>query len=320
MVFEIDKLKNYIESNRGNPKVLYIDLYVKKVRLLIYSDEFMEHINNQIPYIISNDFFDNYDSTIVLWKEKDPSAPDIIREYDKQTETYYYGVKNLEYEEFIKQGHFLVHTFAEILNTKKSSLVHGASIGINGEGVLICARGQRGKSTLSVLSMFYGMEYVSDDYLLLEKDDSGQIFASPIYSIITLSPYMADKMKDKLSSAAKLGNNARKDKYVFNIACMHESFRKHYLIKTLIFPEILDCEKPFIRIASSSEKSRALAQLLHSTAVQMGTELDTVGTRKLIGMVNKFNCYYIGLSSNIDDNAKLLKKFVINKEYEKNEV
>ena len=319
MGIEISKLKKYIEACYGNPEVIWLDLQVKRVRLLVYSEEFKQHIESQIPYIISKDNSERYDATIVLWKEKDPAAPDIIKEYDKETETYYYGVKNLEYEEFIKQGHFLVQTFFQILNTECSSLVHGAAVGMNGEGVLFCARGQRGKSTLSVMAMFLGTDYVSDDYLLIEKDDSNQIFASPIYSIITLSPYMTDKMKKYLDGAVKLGLNARKDKIVFNIAYMHSSFRKHYPIKALVFPEIVDCEKPFIRKASLSEKNRAVTQLLHSTAVQMNAQCDTAGTKKLIDMVNQFDCYYIGLSRNIEQNAKILKKFVEERGY-RNEI
>ena len=320
MAFEIKALKRYIEAGHGSAKVQYLDLHIKRVRLLVYSEEFFEHIRNQIPYIVSTEASDHYDATIVLWKEEDAAAPDIIREYDPLTETYYYGVKNLQYEEFIKQGHFLVHTFYQILNTESSSLVHGAAVGMNGEGVLLCARGQRGKSTLTVLSMYLGMEYVSDDYLLLQKDADDQVYASPLYSIITLSPFMTEKMQDQLIQAVKLGKNARKDKFVFNIACMHDRFRKHYPIKALVFPEIVDCEKPFIRKATASEKGRAVTQMLHSTAVQMNSEHDTSGTRKLIGMINRFDCYYIGLSGDIEQNAKLLKEFVERREYEKNEV
>lgn len=315
MAFDPEALRKYIETTNPAPGVIYLDLQVKRVRLLVYSPEFDQHIENQIPYIISPDRSDRYDATVILWKERAADAPGIIREYDPETETYYYGVKNLSYEEFIRQGHFLVHTFSDILNTDRSSLVHGAAVGMDGEGVLLCARGQRGKSTLTVLAMYLGMEYVSDDYLILEKDETGQVLASPIYSIITLSPFMTEKMKDDLVHAVKLGNNARKDKYVFNISCMHERFRKRYPIRALVFPEITDTEKPFIRKATPAEKSRAMVQMLDSTAVQMGTRHDRAGTRKLIGMISGFDCYYIGLSGDIEQNAKLLKKFVQRREY-----
>lgn len=320
MAVKVEELKEYIKLNYGTPKIVYLDMQVKRVRLLVYSEEFIPYIEYQIPYIISNDVSERYDATVVLWKEQDDAAPDIIQEYDAETNTYYYGVKNLEYEEFIKQGHFLVHTFYKILNTGSSSLVHGAVVGADGEGVLLCARGQRGKSTLTVLSMFRGMEYVSDDYLLLENDENNRVFASPIYSIITLSPLMTDRMKSDLAEAMKLGNNARKDKYVFNISCMHDSFRKHYPIKALVFPEIMNCDEPFIRKATNLEKGRAMTQILHSTATQMGAERDTEATRKLIGMLQPFDCYFMGLSGDIEQNVRVLKDFIEKREYNKNEV
>ncbi len=109
--------------------------------------------------------------------------------YDKNTNTYYYGVRNLEPEEFIKEGHIFVQMFNKIVKTETSNLVHGAVVGMDNQGILFCARGQRGKSTLAVLAMMKGFEYVSDDYLVLEKDED-KLYSHPIYSIITLSPRM----------------------------------------------------------------------------------------------------------------------------------
>ena len=317
MEFEAKELKEYVEKKYTLYRVVYLDLYVKRVKLLVYSNEFDQYIDNQIPYVVSKDNEDRYDASIVLWKEIDEDAPEFINSFDQETNTYYYGVKNLDYEEFIKQGHFLVQIFYKILKTDHSSLVHGAVIGMDNEGVLLCARGQRGKSTLTVLSLFKGAEYVSDDYLVLEKDKDGNIFASPIYSIITLSPIMTEKMKDNLVDAKKLGENARKDKYVFNIANMHPFFRKHYPIKFLMFPEIVDIEETLIRKATQEEKNRAMTQLIHSTTSQMYDTKDRMTTIKLISMVNKYNCYYIGLAKNIDKNAETLLKFIKERGYKK---
>lgn len=315
MAIEVNALKEYIHTKYGPPKCIYLDLYIKRIRLRIYSDEFDQYIDWQIPYIVSKDDTDVYDATVELWKETDPAAPDIISEYDKETETYYYGVKDLKYEEFIKQGHFLVRIFYRILKTDYSSLVHGAVVGMDGEGVLLCAKGQRGKSTLSVLAMLNGMEYVSDDFLLLEQDENGDLYASPIYSIISLSPFMIEQFGSKLDGCVKLGHNSRYDKFNFNISNLHSSFRIHYPVKVLMFPEIMDGEESFIRKASPAEKSRAITQLLYSTTSQMDDLSDHLATRKLIGMLNDFDCYYFGLSKDIEHNAALLKEFVKERKY-----
>ena len=159
---------------------------------------------------------------------------------NKENHTYYYGVNNLEPEEFIKEGHIFVQFFNNILKTETSNLVHGAVIGYNGNGICFCARGQRGKSTLSVLSMMKGFEYVSDDYLILHQDNKGQLLSSPIYSIITLSPEMYNRLYDLMDGCRFISNNARKDKYVFNIANFHDRFKNNYPYKWTDKIKILD--------------------------------------------------------------------------------
>jgi hypothetical protein len=52
----------------------------------------------------------------------------IITAYDRSNKIYYYGVKDLHPEEFIKQGHIFVQIFNKILKTANTNLVHGAVV------------------------------------------------------------------------------------------------------------------------------------------------------------------------------------------------
>ena len=149
--------------------------------------------------------------------------------HDVESNEYYYAIRDLSAEEFIKEGHVLIQFFNKIIRDKNTAIVHGAAVGLDGEGVLFCARGQRGKSTLSVLSMMDGFEYVSDDYLVLEQDGD-KLYTDPIYSIITLSPRMYNELYDKLENSRFLSNNGRRDKYVINIANFHNQFKKDILL------------------------------------------------------------------------------------------
>jgi len=237
----------------------------------------------------------------------------IINSYDKENETYYYGVENLEPEEFIKQGHILVQILNNILKTQNTNLVHGACVGLDNKGILLCARGQRGKSTLAVLAMMEGFEYVSDDYLTLEKEGDN-LYAHPIYSIITLSPRMYNELYDKLDGTKFVSNNARKDKYVINISNFHDKFKKKYPIKICMFPEIVSDLEPSIRECTNTEKGRAITHLVHSTIFQMNDIHDIKTIKKLISMVKCFKFYKINLCNDIYKNTKCLKEFI--KEYE----
>lgn len=232
----------------------------------------------------------------------------IVQAWDSLTNTHYYAVENLEPEEFIKQGHIFVQALNKILKSPASGLVHGAAIGLNKKGILFCARGQRGKSTLAVRAMLDGFEYVSDDYLVLGKDDSG-LYAWPIYSIITLSAMMYGDLYPNLN-VKFVSNNARKDKYVFNIENYHERFEMHYPIKLCMFPQIVSDPDPSIVECNNAGKGRAIVELVHSTISQMGDNHDIGTIKKLMSFVNDLPFYQINICRDIDKNLQCLRKFL----------
>lgn len=231
-----------------------------------------------------------------------------VQAWNSVTNTYYYAVENLEPEEFIKHGHIFVQTLNKLLKTPSSALVHGAAIGLDNQGILLCARGQRGKSTLAVRAMLDGFEYVSDDYLVLGKDDSS-LYAWPIYSIITLSPMMYGDLYSTLN-AKFVSNNARKDKYVLNIAAYHDRFVKRYPIKLCMFPQIVNDLKPSIVECNQAGKGRAMVELIHSTIAQMGDKHDIATVKKLMNFVQDLPCYQINLCRDIDKNLLCLREFL----------
>ncbi len=232
-----------------------------------------------------------------------------VNAVDTNTNTYYYGVRNLEPEEFIKEGHIFVQMFNKIVKTETSNLVHGAVVGMNNQGILFCARGQRGKSTLAVLAMMKGFEYVSDDYLVLEKGGD-KLYSHPIYSIITLSPRMYNELYDELKGTQFVSNNARKDKYVINIDNFHSQFRKCYPINICMFPEITNDPEPSITKCTVQEKGRAITHLIHSTIIQTQDRHDIKTVKKLISFVKDFEFYKINLCQNIYKNVEYLKDFM----------
>lgn len=353
-----DNLLKYIKANNSLVKTFYLDLGVKTVRLLCYSEEFVPHIQKQLTYVLRENT-DNYDSTVVLWKETDikqiykhiipelnprnnfkhriemlqakrdfedlwiydsgysVTKPllsteifhNIVNSYDKENETYFYGVENLEPEEFIKEGHLFVYILNNILKTENTNLVHGACVGLDDKGILFCARGQRGKSTLAVLAMMEGFDYVSDDYLTLEKDEDN-LYARPIYSIITLSPRMYNELYNRLEGSRFVSNNARKDKYVINISNFHKQFKNKYPIKMCMFPEIVSDKEPSIRECTKQEKGRAITHLVHSTIFQMNDRHDIKTITKLMNMVSCLPFYKIYLCNDIYMNVECLRKFI----------
>lgn len=167
--------------------------------------------------------------------------------------------------------------------------------------------------------MMKGFEYVSDDYLTLEKQGDN-LFAYPIYSIITLSPRMYNELFDELKESRFLFNNARKDKYVVSIKNFHDRFKKKYLIKFCMFPEIVSDKEPSIVECDKEEKGRAIVQLIQSTVCQMQDINNPKVIKKLFDMVKDFNFYKINLCNDINKNTEFLREFAKNYQDKKSNI
>ncbi|MBQ3060249.1 MAG: hypothetical protein IJD16_08070 [Desulfovibrio sp.] len=227
--------------------------------------------------------------------------------WNPQSNTFYYADFDLSPEEFIKRGHIFVQVIARILKGPASNLAHGAVVGLNDTGVLLCGMGYRGKSTFSVQALLDGFEYVSDDYLILEQE-GGQLLASPIYSIITLHPSMWQKLSPGVT-ARFVSNNARKDKYVFNIAGYHTNFRSQYPVKLCMFLNICHCKEPSIE---PGYKGQGLDEFVYSSVMQTGETQDIATIYKLASFVNDLPFYRINLSPDLAKNTACLRRFLEN--------
>lgn len=229
----------------------------------------------------------------------------LINAFDENNMTYYFGVRDFTPEEFIKHGHVFIKALYRLNALPNRHLVHGAAVGVNGVGALLCARGQRGKSTLTVNALLNGFDYVADDYLVLEKEGN-ELFASLIYSVITLNPKMYQRMYDDFKGKF-VSTNARFDKYVFNIEAYHQQFKEHYPIKVCIFPNIYKDKEPSI---VPMKRGRGIAQMIHSTINQANDDYNTTTVKKLLDFLMPFEFYQINLCIDIEKNTQCLYDFL----------
>lgn len=227
-----------------------------------------------------------------------------IWEGDRQ----YYCVQSMKPEELLKI-HLFAMNFSRLADTSSCSLIHGACVGVDGKGVLLCARGGKGKSTLTVSSLFQGFEYVSDDYLIICKEED-KLLASPIYSMTALSPQIYSRLYDDLGPSRFIGLNGRMNKYILDISGWREQVRRNYPVKACLFPEIADVREPQIVRCTPQEKGRALTHIIHSTIEQMQEQGNTYAVRKLLGMLSGLDFYRIILSPDLLRNVECLRSFI----------
>ena len=230
---------------------------------------------------------------------------------------YYYGTASYEPEKWISEGHLFVQMLFRILNDDPSArLVHGACIGLDGKGLLLCARGQKGKSTLAVTAMLKGFDFVSEDYLILERGQEG-LAASPIYSMVTLSPFMYDKLYDGLGKAKFMGVGPFKGKYLFDITDFRDQVRWRYPVRACVFPEISpEAPEPRFELCDPAEKNRAITHMAHSTLFQMWCaglkqrQTDQEFMLWVIRSLSSLDFYKIILTPDIFRNADCLRSLV----------
>ena len=297
--------------------IKYLDLGIKVIRLQIAYKDFLPQLKQYFSCSLK-DNVDGYDETVYIWKDNIQSyineqyskskwitvscqnqqyiridlGNKIINAENPEGKKYYFIAEDFSYDILSKQGHLFVKHISQIVRTSNSALVHSAAVGMDNKGVLICAMGGSGKSTLSVSCLIDGFQYVSDDYLILNKTDN-DLTAYPIYSMITLSQKIYKQMTNLKSEF--MCNNYNNTKYILSISD-YDSIITKLPIKAVVFPKISDVYEPTIE---KTNKNRALTQLVYSTATQMNADKDVQYIKLLISFVK-----------DLDKNVKILKQFV----------
>jgi hypothetical protein len=254
-------------ANRSSvQQVKYLTFGNIVIKIENHIEHFVAPIETQLAYCISNTA-EAYDYRFVIWKDdvnflladsvqvaaklwfslKNSDNSDIkidleenrVEAYNPNTRTYYLSW-NTDPDDFVpKMGHLFVRQLYGVVATDEQRWVHAAAVGISDCGVLLCARGGGGKSTLAVSAMLNGFQYVADDYVILSKTEGGQLYAHSIYSTINLTPQMQNKME---GLKAKYMNNSywQPHKQTLDIREHHDRFVKKLPIKAVVFPRIND--------------------------------------------------------------------------------
>lgn len=83
------------------------------------------------------------------------------------------------------------HMFGWLGAQRRRFLTHGAAIGHDGRGILLAGSGGQGKSTTALACALAGWQFVGDDFVMLERNDSGTLIAHSLYATGRLHPAQA---------------------------------------------------------------------------------------------------------------------------------
>lgn len=183
-------------------------------------------------------------------------------------------------------------------------LLHGASVGVDGEGVVISGLSGSGKSTLSMSALLHDMDFVSDDYLLLARTADGvesrHIFSSGYLTEATLG--MLPEYRSHV-----IFRNAQRNKYVIDL----EDFESHLVpslnVHAIIVPHIAGVAEPSITKAKSG---LGLVNFIASSSAQNKEVRNGSFFLRFMELVKDLPVYDMQLTTDVRLNARYLRQWI----------
>lgn len=221
----------------------------------------------------------------------------------------YYHCLTAESDQYDRSGnHPMVVPLLRWALDSDMIVMHCAAVGVAGHGVLICGRGGQGKSTLAISCMMLGMDFVSDDYVLLNL--SGRLLSMPIYRTVGINPDMEDLLKTGLPVLKK--DRAFREKLLLDTSSVN--YCEELMIDAIIFP-VLGDEVGII----PTSPGKALTQLVHSSISQLYVYRDARINRIMLQRLQGLPVYEMTLGRDLHENAVFLREFLQGREQDLND-
>ncbi len=213
---------------------------------------------------------------------------------------FYYipDIKQLPYYEKAAPMRLIMHYFAEF---NDMILVHGASVSVDGKAVILAGKGGSGKTTTAIASALSGLEYLGDDYVIIDYRNR------TVHSLFCSAKIRWEAHQYIPSVKESSVNSPSDDKSYFFMRDLEEiKIRRDAQIAAIIIPSITPDSTPEI---FKSSPLMALLLLSSSTIFQMpGSGIKTLAHLK--ELLQSVPVYQMTLSESSSVNAKLISNFL----------
>ncbi len=211
-----------------------------------------------------------------------------------------------EYAPFWACFHWEFHNFAL---TRPYAFVHSGAVGLNGEGVLISSMGGCGKSTTVLGCLLDGFDYVSDDYLVLERETA---VVYPMYSCGILNGDSLQRLPE-LKSRIYGDVYRRPDRYIIDLSEFRDQFCHGMKIKAVVHPLVQQDARPGTEALIRKDPLHIGAtRMLLSSARQNGYDAmkNQEALRCLVDTVSSLPSYELLLSPDRQSNCCALRELI----------
>jgi len=230
---------------------------------------------------------------------------ELVFAWCKEIKTGWVLIEPNQLESFYQLSFMLTPLFSRMAPDIGMTLIHGAGVGINGQGVILAGLSGAGKSSLAAACLMSGMQYVSDDTLFLDRKENK---AYSMCSTIHLAPKILDVFHE-ISGQEFSTRNGRGEKRHLDISFMEDQFTQGLQMRALIVLRIDERAEFGIR---QVRWEKAAVPLIYSSAHLLGEAQNAPAVRNVLSCLRKLPAYEFYMSGNLRYNAEYLKKFIEN--------
>lgn len=207
------------------------------------------------------------------------------------------------YFEIAAPMRYILHWFCE---KHEKTLIHAAAIGTESKSVLITGPGGSGKSSTALTCALRGMDYVGDDYVVVERIDEPQVLS--IYNSVKYRWDTITRMPE-LKQLAKKYDRTEEKGYFFFSDFSDSNIRTNMPLLGVILP-VIGQEKRTTFIPEQSQK--ILLNLAASTIFQMpGSGNSTL--KNIISILENLPFYRMSLGTEPEEIYSSIREFIENK-------
>ena len=235
-------------------------------------------------------------------------------QFHNQSILYLYNVSENSAFCIVKDAQNLINSFIAAPFTKLISfwankqnlnILHAGCVSLNNKGVLIVGRGGKGKSSTSIQCIIDGLDYLSDDYLLIDIT-SEKTMAYSIYNSGHLELNNIENFP-KIKSFIDIGDiNQNNKPYLFLSPIFKDKVKRSTEIKAIIVPLVTKNKSANYYPISSVEAIKALAP---TSLVQLNTR-GINSLQSLANLTRKFPNFCLELGSDFEDISFTVKNII----------
>ena len=191
----------------------------------------------------------------------------------------------------------LARLLLEWHNDQDIQMIHAALVARDDQGVLVAGKRGAGKSTFALACVHAGLDYVSEDFVGLERCPDDSFVGHGLYNSVFLENVAMARFGDLVGHAIESGFSPEEKSAVILSEVFPERLKRAVPIRVLALPRVVDTVRPKLRPAS---KGDALLRLGSSSLLQIpNRQLGPRGFDRLSQLVEEVPCYWLEVGADL---------------------